>query len=250
MKTVVRAILLCCAVLVLGCKAPPPKAAGALSDEKLALQAGASFLACYERDGAECRATDVPFTAWAALEAVALLRDGIPTDILDRLPPMISAARDPDRLRRAVIANLGRQHEWVRNAGCTVRTAHSLASEIKALASAAQDRVGSLGIANLQIGQRADELAASLDALARAHMVTATCSGDRQLLLLIAPASHEATGPLDESAGATLRCLTVYAAEPLWLRPKPSAAPTRARAPALEDKNQLSTWLPIYEEQL
>src|SRR5262249_26403017 len=124
--------------LAWGCAGAPPPLPPT-SDDELARGAARTFLACYERDGAECRAEDAPVKEWSALAALALVRDGIPTEIIDQLPQALEALREDSRVRRDFIAALHAQEGWVRSAGCTVQGATAVGTQAVALAHAAAE---------------------------------------------------------------------------------------------------------------
>jgi hypothetical protein len=197
-------------------------------------------LRCYERDGAECRAADAPVTAWAALSALALVRDGIPTEIAAEIPHALAALRDDTGVRKRLIAKL-RDHEgWARAGNCDPARVYAVGERALALAGGAKERISRLGLAQTETGGTVDELCERVRAVDAARAVDIECPAkQKRFLLVLAP-----------TEGGAFRLVDLYEAAPSWMEDRRAPSePHRARiAPA--EPNLVDPFLPVIEEEL
>src|SRR5262245_30367411 len=128
-----------------GCKSAPSPAAPP-SDDEAVRAAAEQFLRCYEREGAECRPEDAPLKEWSAMGALALVRDGIPTEIYEQLPQMLENLREDARIRHDFIQTLTQNHGRVRTGACEIRRVDLVGDRALSLAKAASARIERLGL--------------------------------------------------------------------------------------------------------
>ena len=230
-------------VLVLAaCRSAPPPAPPP-SDDQLAHGAASAFLDCFERDGAECRATDAPVREWAALATLALVEHGIPTEIVEELPHALAALREDSEVRRTFIADLRDHERWARGAGCEAKRVEAVGPRALALARAASRRIERLGLGGTDAGVTVERLAVAAQVVGAARLVQTSCaSGQRTFWLALAPTAE----------GRAWRVVALYPQPPDWLHvggahePEP-AGPAHIDPPG---PNLLDPWLPVYEEAL
>jgi len=229
------------AALASACRSAPPPAPAASDDER-ARTAAAAFLSCFERDGAECRASDATLIPWAALEALALVEGAIPTRIVDELPPALSALRDPALVRRVFIEKLRGGEAWARAGACEVRRVQPVGARALALAQAAGQRIERLGMAETEIGRTVNELAQAAQSLGAARLVEVGCTQTGRSFYL-------ALSPGGDDAGAW-RVVALVPEPPPWLHGPGAARAVERVQLAPAEPNVVDPWLPVLEEQL
>ena len=240
-QTIAVKRLLWLAAVLVGCKSAPPPAA-APSDDEAARAAAEQFLRCYEREGAECRPEDAPLKEWSAMSALALVRDGIPTEIYEQLPQLLANLREDTHIRRDFIQTLTQNHAWVRTGQCEIRRIDVVGPRALALAKAAAARVERLGMEGTETGEAVQQLSETATAVANARVVQADCKASQSSFYLV----------LAQNESKAWRAVGFYAAPPMWFRlegqtPAKPAGRVRVPPPAA---NLVDPWLPIYEEQL
>jgi hypothetical protein len=223
------------------CKSAPPPAA-LPSDDEAARAAAEQFLRCYEREGAECRPEDAPLKEWSAMSALALVRDGIPTEIYDQLPQLLANLREDTHIRRDFIQTLTQHQAWVRTGQCEIKRVDAVGPRAMALAKAAGARVEHLGLDGTETGDAVQQLSEAAQAVANARLVQANCAATQSSFYLV----------FAQSESKAWRAVGFYSAPPGWFRlegQSPAKPAGRVRVlPAAE--NLVDPWLPIYEEQL
>jgi hypothetical protein len=234
--------LACSILVVLGCRSAPPPAPPP-SDDALAREAATSFLRCYERDGAECRSEDAPVREWAAVAVLALVRDGIPTEIFDRVAVEVAELRDDALARRQLVRTLADHQTWVRTGQCEVRRGEPVGPGAQAVARSAVERLERLGLAGTPVGDAVAELANATEHVATARLIQVDCAFSRRSFFLVLARTP------DESHA--FRTVALYEARPVWfgLERRPEQPHGRIKLP-IPAPNLIDPWIPFYEEQL
>ena len=176
------------------------------------------------------------------MSALALVRDGIPTEIYDQLPQLLANLREDTHIRRDFIQTLTQNHAWVRTGQCEIRRIDVVGPRAMALAKAAAARIEHLGLEGTDTGEAVQQLSEAAQAVANARVVQANCAATQSSFYLV----------LAQSESKAWRAVGFYAAPPMWFRMEgqsPAKPTGRVRIlPAAE--NLVDPWLPIYEEQL
>jgi hypothetical protein len=170
-----------------------------------------------------------------------IVRDAIPTVILEDLPSALSYLKDEARVRRNFFQLLGHEEGWVRHAGCQPERVFPMGEAILALLRSTEERVEDLGLVDTRLGGMVAELTQSARAVMQARIVEATCPRKERSIFI-------ALVPIPESG---FRVVGIGSAFPAWLKPKATATPGTPRLhldPA--SVNQVDPWLPLFEEQL
>jgi len=176
------------------------------------------------------------------MPTLALVRNGIPTEIYDQLPQLLANLREDAHIRRDFIQTLTQNHGAVRTGACEVRRVEAVGGRALALAKAAAARIERLGLEGTEAGDTVQRLSEAATAVASARVVQTDCAATRSSFYLV----------FAQSEGKAWRAVGFYAALPMWLRLEgetPKGKVVRVRLlPASE--NLVDPWIPIYEEQL
>jgi hypothetical protein len=228
-------------MLCWGCKSAPPPAPPP-SDDEAVRAAAEQFLRCYEREGAECRPEDAPLKEWSAMAALALVRDGIPTEIYDQLPQLLENLREDTRIRRDFIQTLTQNHGAARTGACEIRRVELVGDRALAIAKAASARIERLGLDGTEAGDTVQRLSEAATTVAGARVVQTDCAATKSSFFLV----------FAQSESKAWRPVGLYAALPAWFRSESDKAARKVvRVRILPtSENLVDPWLPIYEEQL
>ncbi len=185
------------AAICSGCATPPPPVVVQPSQEALVLEAARVFLACVERDGADCRRNHPAELAIVGLEVLAFVRDAAPIELLGGLEPRAETARDAARLGRAIKHRLGTLEHELTRAGCAPARARPLGLAIRALADAARARMEALLLQDTAPAAPVREILEDVQILSALWVVDVTCQGPASVSqLFVMPASQGAVAPV------------------------------------------------------
>jgi hypothetical protein len=231
------AVGLLAAALAGGC-GPPPQAPPPPRDlDAEAKGAAATFLRCYERDGAECRHAEAPYRAWHALRTLLAVRDRSPVALLEVLPRALDETRDDTVGRKHFIAQLAEREQLGRAGQCQPTAVRALGTAIEALRQAARARVEELGLGDTAAGGRVGEVSEAAAAVREAREVRIVCAGRRELHLVVVPTPDAGWHPV-QLGDAPVAVSAAAAGE---------VAPVVVTVP---DTEALDPWLPFGEDQL
>ncbi len=170
--TMVAALLLTPA-----CKKEEPTRAPAEGEP--ARRAAKSFVHCVEAGGSGCVDAEISQGPWDAFSMLGWLASGSPLSILMALPRELEHHKDPRKVQRRFVEQVGRQRETLRGAECRPERVDSLDAMVPKLSEAAQQRLTAMGLWSGELDRVVSGLAGEASrGLSGGYLVSMRCQGE------------------------------------------------------------------------